>query len=118
MFKKKMSILEQYRAQRPPTRIEESRRGNQIRRVIALMIFLSKKPATYRELVDQFHVSKKTIARDIRVIERVGVPVYEEFDYDANAVNEKSAGYPVAFWRVDRHWARHVLEMGSSDIRK
>ena len=84
-------------------------RSYQIKRVIKIMVKISQRPYTSRELAEEFKVSAKTIERDLRAIEAIGVPVRFDKEYNDNAANEYIAGSLSNRYSIERHWMRRFL---------
>jgi predicted DNA-binding transcriptional regulator YafY len=76
-------------------------RGVQLERVLREIILMSQKGVTFAELAERFSVDVKTARRDLEVIERSGIPVYE-------VDLQRAQGEPKRF-RVDSHFARSIL---------
>jgi DNA-binding IclR family transcriptional regulator len=82
-------------------RTGQPERGIQLERVLREIILMSQKGVTFAELSERFAVSVKTARRDLEVIERCGIPVYE-VDMDRLPHDPKR-------FRVDSHFARSIL---------
>lgn len=82
-------------------RTGQPERGIQLERVLREIIMMSQKGVTFVELAERFSVSAKTARRDLELIERSGIPVYE-------VELERSPGEPKRF-RIDSHFARSIL---------
>lgn len=73
---------------------EETNRGQMCIRMFKLAVMLSSRGYPIGELAKTFEVSTKTIRRNIRVLEEVGVPVWQEDGF---------------LWRVDRHFLKRFM---------
>lgn len=79
-------------------------RTGQTKRIIRLIVLLSG-PCGYSiaQLSKRFEVGQKTVRRDLRAIEELEIPLYEDSNSDAG---DDVMGNATKLWRVDRHWMR------------
>jgi len=78
--------------------VSESQRGGQCKRIVRLIVRLSGRGMTIREIASSAGVSTKTVRRDMRILEEISIPVFQDR-------NEDSMGERIV-WRVDPHWMR------------
>ena len=81
-------------------------RGKSLRRALLIILTLSRRGMTIRQLADLTNVCNKTTRRDLRAIEDVGIPIYGERCYDDNQESEHVAGQLSTRYRIDSHWVR------------
>lgn len=79
------------------------------RRVIQTIILLSTRGYTLRQLSEKHKVCTKTIRRDLRCVEDLGIPLYQELIYDDDAANEHIAGSQSTMYKIDRHWMKRFI---------
>lgn len=77
-------------------------RAEQAKRYIRLTIALSTRGYRTHELISKFGMCKKTVIRDMRALEEIGIPVY----YDKEMRDDNT---PVGVWRVDPHWMKRFM---------
>lgn len=76
-------------------------RGRHTERVIRMMIAISSKSMTNPELREMFGVSRKTVFRDLNIIERIApLIVTRENDMDMTTCNR---------YRIDSHFMRRFM---------
>ncbi len=76
------------------------------RRLLRLIVLLSgSRGYSIFDLSKQLEVGTKTIRRDLRAIEDLEIPLYEDDEADM----DHRAGHATKLWRVDRHWMRRFV---------
>jgi predicted DNA-binding transcriptional regulator YafY len=65
-------------------------------------VLLSKRGYPLMEIAERFQVSTKTIRRDLRALEDIGVPVFIDTD-------EERDGRLLRLWRIDRYWIQQFM---------
>ena len=67
---------------------------NRIDRLTAILIHLqSKQIVKAEEIADRFHISKRTVYRDLRALEEAGVPIGAEAGKGYFLSRQKSEGH-------------------------
>lgn len=86
-----------------------NRTRRQAKRIIVMIILLSRQRVIQRSLAERFSCSIKTIRRDIQFMEDIGIPVYEELVYDEETDSNYRAGQLCMAYRVDHKWMRSFI---------
>lgn len=80
-----------------------------------IMILISQRTMTKAQLARRFGVGKRTIARDIKLIEgSLEIPVIVERNArynDSEEFNEYEAGGVANTYRIDRFWASRFMKL-------
>ena len=77
--------------------------------VIRMIIALSRESMTIRMLSIKFEIHTKTVRRYLAAIQDLGVPLYEEDNYDDDERTEHWAGRKQIFYRIDKHWMKWFI---------
>lgn len=80
-------------------------RGHQTKRVLTIAIMLSSRGYKLMDIAAKFGCSKKTVYRDIRLLEDMNIPVYQE-----EADMDLASGSEVKLWRIDKHWLSKFVQ--------